>query len=197
MLGIIQQILSFTGLTRKSRAGLSSFNYWILIFVGITYCLFSFFLPTNAAIGNKINENQKQYGKETDSIDFSEKSRTFAGKKTYKFPLYDWDVEVLYRDGFSYSESARPKRVFVNKKMISEKEANIIADLLYPKKERGPYKKQIKNAKFISHFFEHGVISFEMKLDEKRKKHLGIIGIRAILYSNGDNFKNIRVNAYH
>ena len=80
--------------------------------------------------------------------------------------------------------------------MISEREANAIADMLYPRKERGRYRKQIKNAHFLSHFFEHGVVSYEMQLDARRKHHIGVIGVRTVLYSDGNKFKSIKVNAY-
>ena len=150
-----------------------------------------------ASLDNKISENQKQYGKELESRQFSETDRHFSGEKIYLFSLYGWQVQVLYKDGRSFSESARPKGNNVKKEMISEKEATVIADILYPRKKRGSYKKQITNAHFISHFFEHGVVSFEMKLDKRGKKHVGVIGVRTVLYSNGDIFKDIKVNAYH
>ena len=153
--------------------------------------------PSYGALENRVNENQKQYGKELINKQFSDSERNFSGKKVYNFPLYGWQVEALYRDGKSISESVRPKGSKVLKEMISEKEANIIADIMYPKKERDSYKKQIVNAHFISHFFEHGVVSFEMKLDKRGKNHIGVIGVRTVLYSNGDRFKDIKVNAYH
>ena len=153
---------------------------------------------TLASLGAKINENGWQYGKELITKQFSkDDGRKFAGKKVYPFPRHGWQVEVLYRDGKSYSEVARPKGDKVAKKILSIAEANVIADMLYPKKERGSYRKQIDNAHFISHFFEHGVVSFEMQLDNRKKHHLGVIGVRTILYSNGDRFKDIKVNAYH
>ena len=34
-----------------------------------------------------------------------------------------------------------------------------------------------------------------MQLDKRRKKHLGVIGVRAVLYSDNAVFKNIKVNA--
>lgn len=154
-------------------------------------------VPANAMLGNSINENTKQFGKELITKDFSGNNREFVGKKAYQFSLYGWQVEVIYKDGKSFSETARPKGNKISKEMISEKEANVIADMLFPRKERGHYRKQINNANFISHFFENGVVSFEMKLDKKRKHHQGVIGVRTVLYSNGDKFKNIMVNAYH
>ena len=150
-----------------------------------------------ARLGNKVNENQRQYGSELVSKQFSDGDRKFSGKKTYKLPLYGWQVEAIYKDGRSFSEAARPRGNKFKQEMISEKEANVIADMLYPRKERGRYRKQIKNAHFISHFFEYGVVSYEMKLDKKGKNHLGVIGVRTVLYSDGRSFKSIKVNAYH
>ena len=154
-------------------------------------------LPALAIIGNKVHENQKQYSKELISKEFINEHRNFTGKKIYQFPLHGWQVEVLYRDEKSFSETARPKGKKVTKNIITEKEANVIADILYPRKERGAYRKQIDNANFVSHFFEYGVVSYEMQLDKRRKKHIGVVGVRTVLYSNGDVFKNIKVNAYH
>ena len=154
--------------------------------------------PSNAQakLENRVNENQRQYGHELISKQFSENNKNFSGKKTYNFPSYGWQIEAIYRDGRSFSESARPRGDKVKKQIISEREANAIADMLYPRKERGRYRKQIKNAHFLSHFFEHGVVSYEMQLDAKRKHHIGVIGIRTVLYSDGNKFKSIKVNAY-
>lgn len=161
--------------------------------------IIALFLPCNAlaTLGNKVNENWWQYGKELVEQQFGEGGRKFSGKKTYNFPRLGWQVEAIYREGKSFSEAARPRGNKVTKKMISINEANVIADILYPKDRRGPYRKQITNAHFISHFFDHGVVSYEMQLDSRGKNHIGVIGVRTVLYSNGDKFKDIRVNAYH
>lgn len=154
------------------------------------------FLPAKAKINNSPKDNENQFGKEFYSKQFSEGWAKFAGRKIYQLPLYGWQSEVLYKDGKSYSETARPKGKWVKKNIITEQEANVISDILFDKKDRGSYKKQIKNANFISHFFDNGVVSYEMKLDDRRNNHIGIIGVRAILYSNGDKFKDVKVNAY-
>jgi hypothetical protein len=161
--------------------------------------LVTFIFPLCAAskLGNKVSENQKLYGKELVTKQFSEDKKDFSGKKTYDFPMHGWQLEVIYRDGESYSEVVRPKGNKIKKPMIAEKEANVIADVLYPRKERGPYRKQVKNANFLSHFFDQGVVSYEMQLDIRRKTHICVIGIRTILYSNGDTFKKIMINAYY
>ncbi len=166
----------------------------LLLYVLVS--LFLFACPAQARLGNSVKENQRQYGSELSSKQFSESNRNFSGKKTYNFPLYGWQVEAIYRDGKSFSEAARPRGDKVKKEMTSEKEANVIADILYPRKERGRYRKQIKNAHFVSHFFEPGVISYEMQLDKRKKHHVGVIGIRTVLYSDGQTFKSIKVNAY-
>ncbi len=153
-------------------------------------------LQVFATLDNDINQNKKQFGNELSSRQYSDDKKSFIGKKIYQLPLFGWQVEAIYKDGKSFSETARPKGNRVKKNMITEQEANVISDMLYPKKNRGPYRKQIKNAHFLSHFFEYGVVSYEMQLDNKRKKHLGVIGVRTILYSNGDTFKKIKVNAY-
>ncbi|MBI3591566.1 MAG: hypothetical protein HY094_09360 [Candidatus Melainabacteria bacterium] len=150
-----------------------------------------------AKLGNKVHENEKQFGKELITKQFSETEKNFTGKKIYQFPLHGWQVEAIYRDGRSFSETARPKGNKVKNQMLTEREANVIADMLYPRKDRGSYKKQIDNANFVSHFFEYGVVSYEMELDKRRKKHVGVVGVRTVLYSDGDKFKNIMVNAYH
>ena len=167
--------------------------------VSVVLFLFLLLISPNALaeLDNKVSGNEKQYEKELITKQFSETERNFCGKKIYEFPLYGWQVEALYRDGRVISESARPKGDKVKRDLITEREASAIGDILYPRKERGDYKKQIKNANFISHFFENGVVSFEMKLDRKRKKHVGVIGVRAILYNDGAKFKDIMVNAYH
>ncbi len=162
----------------------------ILIFLTNTHQAF-------AKLDNKINENERQYGKAINEKQFSDKKNDFAGKIYYNFPLHGWEIVALYRDGKVISEAVRPIGHKVKKEMISEREANVIADIIYPRKERGHYKKQITNANFISHFFDEGVISYEMQLDKRRKKHLGIIGVRAVLYSDDAMFKDIKVNAYH
>lgn len=154
------------------------------------------FFPVYAKLGNKPNENQREYGTELVSKQFSDNNRNFSGKKIYQFPLYGWQLEAIYRDGKSFSESARPRGNKVKKQIITEREANVISDMLYPKKERGKYRKQIKNAHFISHFFENGVVSYEMLLDKRGKHHVGVVGVRAVLYSDGKTFKSIKVNAY-
>lgn len=179
---------------RTSRNDMKKLLFLILCLL-VSISLFP--VNTQAKLGNKINDNQRQYGKELSSEQFSEKNKNFAGKKIYQLPQFGWQVEAIYRDSKSFSETARPIGNKVKKEMISEGEANVIADMLYPRKERGKYKKQIKNAHFISHFFEHGVVSYEMRLDKKGKKHLGVIGVRTILYGNGTTFKSIKVNAYH
>ena len=169
-------------------------------FIGILILLlcfvFLFGSPVQARLENKVSENARQYGNELDSKQFSDSNRNFSGKKTYRLPLYGWQVEAIYRDGKSFSESARPRGNKFKREMISEKEANVIADMLYPRKERGRYRKQIKNAHFVSHFFEPGVVSYEMQLDKRKKHHVGVVGIRTILYSDGKIFKSIKVNAY-
>lgn len=163
----------------------------------LLFVLTASFCKANARLGNKINENHKQYGKEISSVTYSETNKNFSGKKVYHFPAYGWQVEVLYRDGRSYSEVVRPKSNKLSKQILSEREANSIADILYPKNERGKYRKYVENANFLSHFFEFGIVSFEMQLDKRRKNHIGVIGVRTILYSNGNTFKNIKINAYH
>lgn len=150
-----------------------------------------------AKIHNSVKENENQYGKEIVSKQFTDNFWKFAGKKVYNCPLFGWQIEVLFKDGKSYSETARPKGKRVKKDLITEQEANVIADMLFAKANRGPYKKQIKNAHFISHFFDNGVISYEMQLDSRGKNHIGVKGVRAVLYSNGYKFKDIKVNAYH
>lgn len=160
--------------------------------------LFIFQLNTDAAfskIGNDTKADKKQYGKELSSKEFTDK-KLFSGKKSYPSPLFGWQVEALYKNDVSYSETARPKGFFVKKKIIDNKEANSLAHILYPLYERGPYRKQVKNANFISHFYEHGVVSFEMELDKRRKNHIGVIGVRTVKYNNGEIFKDIKVNAY-
>ena len=159
-----------------------------------------FFLLSSAAfatLGNSVNENKRSFGNELITKQYSDEKDDFIGKKKYQFPYFGWQLEALYIDGKVISEAARPQGNKVVKKMITEKEANVIADVLYPRKERGSYKKQVTNANFISHFFEYGVISYEMLLDSKRKNHIGVIGVRAVLYSKGDKFKDIMINAYH
>ena len=170
----------------KNNTTVLALSCFILLFQGNAY----------ARLENKVSENQRQYGRELVSKDFSGNNRNFSGKKTYNFPLYGWQVETIYRDGRSFSESARPRGNKVKKEMISEKEANAIADMLYPRKERGRYRKKIKNAHFLSYFFEHGVVSYEMQLDKRKKHHIGVIGVRTVLYSDGSKFKSIKVNAY-
>lgn len=160
-------------------------------------CLLASLLPVSASLSNKPHENQKQFSKEISSNQYTSDNRNFSGKKVYHLGLYGWQVEAIYVNGKSISETARPKGDNLKKTLITEKEANVIADMLYPKKARGLYRKQIKNANFISHFFENGVISYEMALDKRRKNHIGIVGVRAVLYSNGAHFKDIKVNAYH
>ena len=150
-----------------------------------------------AKIGNKVYEDEKQYGKELERKQFSENKKDFAGKIYYNFPQYSWQILALYRDGKAISETVRPRGNKIKKDILTEKEANVIADIIYPRKERGLYKKQIKNANFISHFFDNGVVSYEMKLDRRRRNHVGVIGVRAVLYSDGAMFKDIKVNAYH
>ncbi len=153
--------------------------------------------PVHASLNNDVNANKKQFGGEISSKEYSDGKRNFIGKKVYQSSFFGWQVEAIYKDGKSFSETARPKGNRVKKNMITEQEANVIADILYPRKNRGSYRKQIKNANFVSHFFEYGVVSYEMELDKRRKKHLGVIGVRTILYSNGDTFRKIKVNAYH
>jgi len=154
-------------------------------------------LPSLAKIQNTTKDNEKQFGKEIISKQFTDDKWKFNGKKVYKCPLFGWQIEALFKDGKSYSESARPKEKNAKKDLITEQEANVIADMLFEKKDRGDYRKQVKNAHFISHFFENGVISYEMKLDASGKNHIGVMGVRAILYSNGEKFKDIKINAYH
>ena len=157
------------------------------------------FMPfTSAKLTNNVHENKRQYGSEVITKYFSEEEgRSFTGKKVYQLPFFGWQVEVLYTNGMSFSEAARPKGNKVNKQLITEKEANAIADFLFPKKERGAYRKQVTNVNFISHFFESGVVSYEIKLDDRRKRQLGVSGVRTVLYEKGQTFKNIMINAYH
>lgn len=151
----------------------------------------------SALISNSVKENEKEFGDHLSSIQYSEDSSRFSGKRVYNLPFFGWNVEVLYVDGKSISEVARPRGGKVKKQILTEQEANVIADMLFKKKDRGPYRKQVKNANFISHFFEEGVVSYEMKLDDRRKDYVGIIGVRTILYSNGNGFNDIKINAYH
>lgn len=164
---------------------------FFLLFIAVLFPIGSF-----AKLGNTINDNRRQYGKELITKAYSEEDRHFSGRKVYPLWLFGWEVEAIFRDGKTFSETARPKGSKVKKKLITEREANVIADMLFPKNDRGSYRKQIKNANFISHFFENGVVSFEMELDKRRKSHVGITGVRTILYSNGEAFKDIKVNAY-
>ena len=169
-----------------------------LIFIILLFVIL--YMPSSALaeLGNSVKENQKQFGREVSSKQFSDDDdRNFSGKKVYHFPLYGWQLETLYIDGDSVSETARPKGSIFKKEMLTERESNVIADMLYPKRDRGRYRKQVKNANFISHFFEDGVISYEMKLDKRRKHHIGIIGVRALLYTDGAKFNEIMINAYH
>lgn len=150
-----------------------------------------------AMVNNSIRENERQYGKSISSTQYSQSWFKYSGKEIYQHPFFGWQVEVLYKDGKSIAETARPKGKNVKKPMISEQEANVIADSLFTKRDRGDYKKQVKNANFISHFFENGVVSYEMKLDDRKRNYMGIIGVRTVLYSDGARFKDIKINAYH
>ena len=173
-------------------------TFWIPIFMGMTFLIFTFSPCATAKLTNNVHENKRQYGSEVITKYFSEEEgRSFTGKKVYQLPFFGWQVEVLYTNGMSFSEAARPKGNKVNKQLITEKEANAIADFLFPKKERGAYRKQVTNANFISHFFESGVVSYEMRLDDRRKRQLGVSGVRTVLYEKGQTFKNIMINAYH
>lgn len=167
--------------------------------ITILLLLFSYAIPSsNAKLKNTVKENKKQYGRGHDVEEYSKERGSFTGKIKYKLPYLDgWDVEAIYTRGKAYSETARPIENKAKKTIITEKEANVIADILYPKKYRGRYRKQMKNARFISHFFENGVVSYEMKLDASGKNHIGINGVRTLLYQNGTTFNNIKVNAYH
>ena len=167
-----------------------------ILYIFLIVIVFTF-TPVFARLGSKVNQNQKQFGNETISKQFSENGEDFSGKKVYQFPLFGWQVEAIYKDGRSISEACRPKGNKVKKKMISEQEANVIVDFLYPRKERGHYRKQVKNANFVSHFFENGLISYEMQLDGRRNKYIGVVGVRTVLYSDGAMFKDIMINAYH
>ncbi len=168
-----------------------------LFYIGIFYLLLCMTLPLQAKIGNKLTENEKQYGKDISTRQFSDDKKNFSGKVIYQFPLHGWQVESIYRDGKSFSETIRPKGSKVNKKLLTEKEASSIASISYPREDRGLYRKQVKNAHFISHFYDNGVVSLEMKLDSSRKKHTGVIGVRCIKYSDGETFSKIKVGAYH
>lgn len=187
------------GLRKKLRAEKMSLytRYFTCVFFTIVALFFFFTNHSYAKLGNNINENLRQFGKEIITKAYTKEDKNFSGKKAYLLPYFGWQIEAIFKDGRSFSEAARPRGNKVKKQLITEKEANVIADVLFPKKERGPYRKQVKNANFISHFFESGVVSYEMKLDERRKNHVGVIGVRTVLYSNGDTFKNIMINAYH
>lgn len=150
-----------------------------------------------AKIGKTLSENSKLYGNEISSVDYCEDKKNYTGKKTYQFPSFGWQLESIYKNGKSFSETIRPKGNKVSKKLITEQEASSIAAAVYPREERGMYRKQVKNAHFISHFYEHGVVSIEMQLDNRRKQHVGVIGVRCIVYSDGASFNNIKVGAYH
>lgn len=150
-----------------------------------------------AKIGKTLSENSKLYGNEISSTDYCEDKKIYTGKKIYQFPSFGWQLESIYKNGKSFSETIRPKGSKVSKKIITEQEASSIAAAVYPREERGMYRKQVKNAHFISHFYEKGVVSIEMQLDSKRKQHIGVIGVRCILYSDGASFNNIKVGAYH
>ena len=159
--------------------------------------LFLLVIPVNAKIGKNLSENSKLYGGEISSVDYCEDKKNYTGKKTYQFPSFGWQLESIYKNGKSFSDTVRPKGSKVSKKIITELEASSIAATVYPREERGMYRKQVKNAHFISHFYENGVVSIEMQLDEKRKQHIGVIGIRCIVYSDGASFNNIMAGAYH
>ena len=174
-----------------------SYMFWIPIFMGMTFVICTLPLDVKAKLTNSLHENKRQYGSEIITKSFSDEKRNFTGKKVYELPLFGWQVEVLYTNGKSFSEAARPKGNKIKRQLITEKEANTIADFLFPKKERGSYKKQVTNANFISHFFDNGVVSYEMKLDGRRKQHIGIIGVRTVLYHEGQTFKDVMINAYH
>lgn len=163
----------------------------------LLFCCLIFFahLPAKSKIRSTFDENKKNLGKLIDKEIYNDDKESFAGRVFYKLLNSDWNVEVLYKDNLSYSETARPTSSST-KKIIQQAEANIIADTLFPVAIRGPYKKMVKNAKFISHFFNNGVVSFEMQLDKRGKNHIGIIGVRTILYSDGDTFSKIKINAY-
>ena len=166
----------------------------------ITILLLVFLLvqiPANGKIGNTLSENSKLYGNELSSRDFSDDKKNFSGKKVYQFPYFGWQIESIYKNGKSFSETIRPKGGKVARKTITEQEASTIAASVYPREQRGMYRKQVKNAHFISHFYENGVVSLEMLLDKSRKNHVGVIGVRCILYSDGANFNSIMVGAYH
>jgi len=156
-----------------------------------------FQLPVSAKIGNKPADNQKQYGKEISSKNYCEDKKNYAGKAIYQFPLYGWQIETIYKDGKSFSETVRPKGSKVSKRLLTEYEAASIAAIAYPREERGPYRKQVKNAHFISHFYEFGVVSLEMQLDKSRKKQTGVTGVRCIKYSDNETFSKIMIGAYH
>lgn len=148
-------------------------------------------------LNSSLTQNKWLYGKELKITQFSDSMKNFNGKITYKVPNTDWNVLVTYTNGKSFAEAARPSSTS-RRRFLSQSNANAVADTLFPKKDRGIYRKQVKNARFISHFFQNGVVSFEMKLDPKNKSHIGIEGVRVHKYQNGTSFsKAVKVNAYH
>lgn len=158
--------------------------------------LLAFPTSTSARLNKTVKENKKLYGKELKIKQYSESKRNFSGKIIYKVPNYDWRIETIYTNGVSFSESARPDDKS-KKQIIKESDANVIADKLFPKYLRGKYRKQVKNANFISHFFDNGIVSYEMQLDKRRRDHVGISGIRTLLYQNKTTYDGIKINAYH
>ena len=105
----------------------------VIIILFILLALFP--IPSFAKIGNKIHENERQYGKELEKKQFSEQKKDFAGKIYYNFPLQGWQIIALYRDGKVISETIRPRGHMVKKDMISEREANAIADIGWSRKK--------------------------------------------------------------
>ena len=97
----------------------------------ISILLFQF--PVSAKIGNKPTDTPKQYGKEISSHNSCEDKKNYAGKAIYPFPLYGWQVETIYKDGKSFSETARPKGSKVSKRLLTEYEAASIAAITYPR----------------------------------------------------------------
>lgn len=147
-------------------------------------------------LGNSPIQNKWMYGKTIEEEEFSNSNEPFSGKITYRLPKTDWYVTVIYSKGKSYSETARPHKGST-KTYYTNQESFQIADDLFPRNNRGLFKKEVKNARFISYFYDNGVVSFEMKLDSKNKSHIGVEGIRCLYYHGGTTYNTeTMVNAY-
>lgn len=145
----------------------------------------------SAKLNNNYEQNLAQYGQPVEVKDFPSKLG-FTGYVTYSLDN-SWRLKAFFLNDKVKMEHLFPQP-HANPNLNREEVKNW-ALKMFELGQRGPYVKEVNQAKVQGHFFQKGLVAYENNYRGKAK--IGFRGVRVMFYEDGKNFsKAINPRAY-